>query len=72
MDADLGDLETQRFREEPGKDKFTQYALTIEGKIGNFDITYAGAYMHRPEFGDRRLHRVCRCIRCLLRERTAA
>jgi iron complex outermembrane receptor protein len=48
VDADLGDLETQRFREEPGKDKFTQYALTIEGKIGNFDITYAGAYMHRP------------------------
>jgi len=48
MDADLSDLETQRFRKEPGKDKFTQYALTIEGKLGNFDITYAGAYMHRP------------------------
>ncbi len=48
MDADLDDLETQRFREEPAKDKFTQYALTIEGKIGNFDVTYAGAYMHRP------------------------
>ena len=48
MDADLDDLQTQRFREEPGKDRFTQYALTIEGKIGNFDITYAGAYMHRP------------------------
>ena len=50
MDADQGDLETQRFREEPGKDKFTQYALTVEGKIGSFDITYAGAYMHRPNF----------------------
>jgi outer membrane receptor protein involved in Fe transport len=48
MDADLGDLETQRFRKEPGKDKFTQYALTVEGKVGNFDITYAGALMHRP------------------------
>ena len=48
MDADLDELETQRFREEPAKDKFTQYALTVEGKIGNFDITYAGAYMHRP------------------------
>lgn len=44
----LGDLETQRFRAEPAKDKFTQYALTVEGKIGDFDITYAGAYMHRP------------------------
>lgn len=47
-DKRLGDLETQRFRKEPGVDKFTQYALTVEGKVGNFDITYAGAYMHRP------------------------
>ena len=51
MDEALGDLETQRFMEEPTKDKFTQYALTIEGKVGNFDITYAGAYLHRPTFG---------------------
>jgi outer membrane receptor protein involved in Fe transport len=50
MDADLDELETQRFREEPSRDKFTQYALTVEGKIANFDITYAGAYMHRPNF----------------------
>ncbi len=48
FDERLGDLETQRFRKEPGKDKFTQYALTVEGKVGNFDVTYAGAYMHRP------------------------
>jgi len=47
-DAALGDLQTQRYRDEPSRDKFTQYALTIEGKIGNFDLTYAGAYMHRP------------------------
>jgi len=51
MDEDLGDLETQRFRKEPTKDKFTQVALTIAGKIANFDITYAGAYMNRPTFG---------------------
>ncbi|MCL6728473.1 TonB-dependent receptor [Sphingomonas hankyongi] len=50
MDDALGDLETQRFRKEPATDKFTQYALTIEGKIANFDITYAGAFMHRPNF----------------------
>jgi outer membrane receptor protein involved in Fe transport len=50
FDERLGDLETQRFREEPATDKFTQYALTVEGKVGNFDITYAGAYMHRPNF----------------------
>ena len=51
MDEDLGDLQTQRFRKEPTRDKFTQAALTIEGKIGNFDITYAGAYMDRPNRG---------------------
>jgi iron complex outermembrane receptor protein len=50
FDEALGDLETQRFRKEPGRDKFTQYALTVEGKIGNFDVTYAGAYMRRPNF----------------------
>ncbi|HET7710143.1 MAG TPA: TonB-dependent receptor [Sphingomicrobium sp.] len=50
-DFNLGDLEVQRFRKEPTRDKFTQVALTIEGKVGNFDITYAGAYMHRPTFG---------------------
>jgi iron complex outermembrane receptor protein len=48
MDKDLPDLEVIRFRKEPSEDKFTQVALTIEGKIANFDITYAGAYMHRP------------------------
>jgi outer membrane receptor protein involved in Fe transport len=50
-DERLGDLKTQRFREEPGHDRFTQYALTVEGKIGNFDVTYAGAYMDRPNSG---------------------
>ena len=49
-DAALGDLEVQRYRKEPTRDKFTQYALTVEGKIGNFDLTYAGAYMHRPTY----------------------
>ena len=51
FDERLDDLQTQRFREEPGVDKFTQYALTVEGKIGNFDVTYAGAYMDRPNHG---------------------
>jgi outer membrane receptor protein involved in Fe transport len=50
-DERLGDLQTQRFRAEPGYDKWTQYALTVEGKVGDFDITYAGAYMDRPNFG---------------------
>ena len=50
-DRGLGELETQRFRKEPSLDKFTQAALTVEGKIGNFDLTYAGAYLDRPTKG---------------------
>ncbi len=49
FDPTLGDLKVQRFRgDEFSKDEFTQAALTIEGKIANFDLTYAGAYMDRP------------------------
>jgi len=52
MDESEDDLDVVRFRgDEISKDKFTQVALTIEGKIGNFDLTYAGAYMNRPTFG---------------------
>jgi iron complex outermembrane receptor protein len=48
MNEELDDFEVTRFRKEPAKDKFTQVALTIEGKVANFDVTYAGAYMSRP------------------------
>jgi len=50
VDPTLGGLNVQRFRgDEYRKDKFTQAALTVEGKIWNFDLTYAGAYMDRPQ-----------------------
>ncbi|QNM82867.1 TonB-dependent receptor [Sphingomonas sabuli] len=49
FDPTLGDLDVQRYRgDEFYKDEFTQVALTIEGKISNFDLTYAAAYMDRP------------------------
>ena len=51
-DPALGDFKVQRFFDEVRKDKFTQAALTVQGKIGNFDVTYAGAYL------DRRTHTV--------------
>ncbi len=51
-DPTLGDYKVQRFFDEVRKDKFTQAALTVQGKIGNFDLTYAGAYL------DRRTHTV--------------
>ncbi|MGN6589365.1 MAG: TonB-dependent receptor [Sphingomicrobium sp.] len=51
-DPSLGDLKIQRFRNEFAKDHFVQAALTIQGKIANFDVTYAGAYMDRPRIQD--------------------
>jgi iron complex outermembrane recepter protein len=47
FDPNVGDLKVQRFQPESNKDRFGQIALTIEGKIGNWDLTYAGAYMKR-------------------------
>jgi outer membrane receptor protein involved in Fe transport len=50
MDKGAGDLNTVRFQKEVSKDWFWQAALTIQGKIHNFDVTYAGAYMNRPRY----------------------
>ena len=50
-DPELGDLKIDRFRKEPTRDRFWQAALTVQGKIHNFDVTYAGAYMDRPTYG---------------------
>lgn len=47
FDASVGDLQVNRFADEYRKDRFVQAALTIEGKIGNWDLTYAGAYLDR-------------------------
>ena len=44
----LGDLKVEQFFPDARKDKFTQVALTLQGKIANFDLTYAGAYLDRP------------------------
>ena len=50
QDPRVGDLQTQRFNPDQRSDKFIQAALTIEGKLGNFDITYAGAYLDRKTY----------------------
>lgn len=52
MDEDQGDLDTVRFRPEIAKDKFWQAALTVQGKLANFDVTYSGAFMDRKRFAD--------------------
>ena len=50
QDPRVGELQTQRFDPDQRSDKFIQAALTIEGKLGNFDITYAGAYLDRKTY----------------------
>ena len=51
-ESGLDDLETMQFCTEKMKDKWFQAALTVEGKIGNFDVTYAGSYMKRQIDGE--------------------
>ncbi len=51
IDPDLPGYSVERFAEDKGRDKWTQAALTIEGKIANFDLTYAGAYLDRKNSG---------------------
>ena len=43
----LGDLEVQHWFPQNVHDSWVQSALTVEGKISNFDIVYAGAYLTR-------------------------
>ncbi len=52
FDPNLGNgaYKIDRFRDDVRKDKFWQAALTVQGKIANFDVTYAGAYMDRTTF----------------------
>lgn len=46
-DPKVGDLQVQHFYPEYRQDRFTQAALTIEGKVGNWDLTYTGALLDR-------------------------
>ncbi|MBB4632775.1 TonB-dependent receptor [Sphingosinicella soli] len=47
QEAGLDELQVQQFNPERFNDRWFQAALTIEGKIGSWDLTYAGAYMKR-------------------------
>jgi iron complex outermembrane receptor protein len=51
-DPARGDLETAVFYPTLSKDRFVQAALTVEGKIGNFDVTYGGAFLNRDDVVD--------------------
>ena len=47
FDPSVGDLQLQHFFPDRRHDRFLQAALTVEGKISNWDLTYAGAYLVR-------------------------
>jgi iron complex outermembrane receptor protein len=47
FDPVIGDLQVTHFGPETSSDSFSQVAMTIEGRVHDFDITYAGAYLHR-------------------------
>lgn len=46
-DPGRGYLNVARFRPDQSDDKWFQAAATIEGKVSNLDLVYAGAYMKR-------------------------
>jgi outer membrane receptor protein involved in Fe transport len=48
-DPAVGDLQLVHFSPENTRDTWTQTALTIEGKVSNFDIVYAGGYVKRNQ-----------------------
>ena len=43
----IGDLKLHHYFPENSDDSWTQAALTVEGKIGNFDLTYAYSHLKR-------------------------
>jgi outer membrane receptor protein involved in Fe transport len=44
-----GGLSTQRYYPDGITDEWWQAALTVQGKVSNFDITYAGGYLKRDD-----------------------
>ena len=48
-DPAIGDLAVTHFYPERTSDRWWQAALTLQGKIGNFDLTYAYAHLKRNQ-----------------------
>ena len=46
-----GDSAVTHFKDEFTDDEWYQVGLTVEGKISNFDVVYAGAYLDREVDG---------------------
>ncbi len=48
-DPSVGDLSVEHFSPEYADDRWVQLAATVEGKIGDFDLTYATGYLARHD-----------------------
>jgi iron complex outermembrane recepter protein len=46
-DSTVGDLKLSHRFPETSRDRWTQAALAVEGKISNFDLLYSGSYLKR-------------------------
>jgi iron complex outermembrane recepter protein len=46
-DPNVGDLQVKHYLPESYKDAWYQAAMLVEGKVGDFDLTYSGSYLHR-------------------------
>jgi len=46
-DPNVGDLKVAHYYPETSNDKWWQAAMTVEGKISNLDVVYAGSYLKR-------------------------
>jgi iron complex outermembrane receptor protein len=51
FDPHVGDLQVMHFLPEDNHDNWYQASLTINGRIGDLDLTYAGAFMRRADTG---------------------
>jgi iron complex outermembrane receptor protein len=52
FDPSIGDLEVSHRFPEDSVDRWVQSALTVQGKIGNFDLVYSGAHLNRSDHYD--------------------
>ena len=52
FDPKIGDLKVSHGYAEWQEDRWVQSALTVQGKIGNFDLVYAFAHLNRSDWTD--------------------
>ncbi|MBI1684042.1 TonB-dependent receptor [Caulobacter hibisci] len=46
-DPDIGDLKISHYYPESSDDRWVQASMSVEGKISNLDVVYAGSYLER-------------------------